>query len=539
MEKKEIIILILLIVFATFLRFPNLGYSEFQSDEKKTIIRTDIYESKYDFLINQRKGPVQYFITSAVLFFTKDPLNEFSLRLPFAVLNTLSVVIFYLILKDLINEMFPSQNVSKIPKNVRNGKIFGVLTIKNPEITKIVVPIFGTFLYLTNGFIVGFSRIVQYQSLNLLFSFLALYFFVKLSRTKLNKTEKHKNAGLKSKNHIFFSPKKNLYIYSFSGVFTLCISLLSHWDAVFFLIPIIYFYILFMIRKDIPVKTKLIILVSNLVLCALITLPFLIPYVYNQLFNPENIAYLNKRVGISGYPLERHKFIFELYNPFVTMYFLAFLSTVSLVSIKKVYPYVVWFVLNFLIIRFFMEKPGTHIYNYVLPAIFLAAFGIYQFARLKKTFYYVSLAVIGMICAFLFFQSYMLYVDNTREYPWDDKILLKFKNRELKTEQYSDPEILTFGFPHFRNWKKINEIISDDPDHCTYITNEGKEISQIYVKEKFGIIESRGCYFIIDVKRPFNAAGKDVTFAKTSGKDSVYIYKKDDRKLVRMYKIYD
>ena len=98
-------------------------------------------------------------------------------------------------------------------------------------------------------------------------------------------------------------------------------------------------------------------------------------------------------------------------------------------------------------------------------------------------------------------------------------------------------EVLTFGFPHFRNWREVNEIIKSDPDKCTYITNEDKGIAQIYVEAKYGILENRNCYYIIDVKQPFITRENGAIFAKAHNKEPVYEYKKNEKSFLKMYKI--
>jgi len=472
---------VIIILFAGFLRFYNLGYSEFQDDEKKAFIRKGVTTSTYEFFMSRRKGPIQFLVTSTTLLFVGDPRNELLIRLPFTILNICGVVIFYLILKEL----FKSELVS----------------------------VLGALLFAINGFIVGFSRIAQYQNLNILFSLLSVFFFIKLTK----------------------SPRK--YLFSMLGTFCFSISLLSHWDAVFFLPPIIYFYSLFLVSKDTEKVIKIRITVKNILLGCILLLPFLIPYVYNQLSNPANIDYFNRRIGLDNYSLDKHKFIFELYNPYVTIYFLPILAYLGLFNKKKGLLLGAWFFLNFAIIFFFMEKPGTHIYNYVIPAIFLAVSGISLLHKNKNVFIaFLPPLIIALV--FLFYQSYVIFVDNAKEYPWDENEILTIENARFITKEYNGKEILTFGFPHFRNWKKVNEIISNDPDNCTYITNEGKEISQIYVDAKYGIFSNRPCYYIADVIKPFNTRGNGAIFAKVSGKDPVYVYKRDGEKLLKLYKIY-
>ena len=473
--------LIILIILSGILRFSNLGYSEFQDDEKKALFRVSGSSCPYEFLMNQRKGPVQFTVTGITSFIIGGVLNEIAFRLPFTVINLLSVVVFYLILKNL----FKSQ----------------------------ISAFLGALIFSLNGFIVGFSRIAQYQNLNILFSLLSLYFFLKLSQTN--------NKHLK---------------FSLLGTLFFSLSLLSHWDAIFFIPPIIFLYIRFLLNINISKHEKIRTTLISLALGCVLLLPFLIPYILNQLSNQENVQYFNRRVGLSTYTWDRHKFIFELYNPFIAIYFLPFLALIGLFWKRKGFLLLAWFLINLISIKFFMQKPGTHIYNYVIPLIFLASAGIQVLYNIKILFKLLLLPLLVTI-SFLYYQSFMIFVDNKQEYPWDDKEILKIGKIILNTKEYNDKEILTFGFPHFRNWREIDEVISQDSDNCSYISNEGKEITEIYMSSKYGILERRGCYFIVDVKNPFNTRAKEAVLAETIDKKPIYTFKRDGRSLVKVYKI--
>ncbi len=466
--KKQIFTLSLLILLSAFLRFQYLGYSEFQDDEKKAVISPKKGSSVDEFLLNQRKGPMQFFVTQLTINSGIDKKDEASMRIPFAALSTFSVVIFYLILA----QYFKSETVRFL----------------------------GSTLFLVNGFFVGFGRIVQYQNINIFFSLLSLLMFILLAK--------------KGSKHV---------LYGLFGVIFFSISLLAHWDAVFFVLPISLLFLQFLLKKNVTTRTKVLTTLSCFVLGCIILLPYLLPYKEFQLSNPDNLKYYDKRVGISTYPLERHKFIFELYNPYITLYLLIALVTLSVVTIKKSWMFWIWFIFNFLAIRYLMQKPGTHIYNYVIPALFLSTFAIELFLTNKRIFK-VSLLVLIVFLGMLYYQSYMLFVDHKLEYPWDSKTVFKIGSVEYKNPEYIDAEVLTFGFPHYRNWKGINAYVKSNPDKCSYITNEGKEISQIYMTAGYGKKDSRPCYYVVEVKRPFITGAREANFPESSGKKPMFTY---------------
>ena len=462
------------------LRFTNLGYSELQDDEKKAfyVYKAVGGQSPLNFFLNQRKGPIQFFISEIPYSITGDFRNEFAQRFPFALINLLSVVVLYKLLLKLTD----GDNLAAV---------------------------FGALLYSTNGFIVGFSRIAQYQSLNLFFSFLALYFY----------------------SDLVSNPKK-LFKSSLLGTLMFCFSLLSHWDAIFYLVPIFYFFAKFIFRKDLSKQYKIKITFANFLLGSLVFLPFLIPYFFVQLQLQSNLIYLQKRVGYSSYGYDLHRLIFDLYNPYITLPLFSCLIAFSIFYLRKNYMYFLWFVINLLLIRYFMAKPGTHIYNYVVPVVFLITVACSTaFSKLSKLTLPIAFIAIITITGVLFYQSYFLFVDHSQEYPWDSKDI--FYNA---TKPYRRKEVLTFGFPHYRNWKGVNNYINSRKLDCTYISNEGKEVSQIYIDVEFGKQESR-CYFIIIVTRPFISTRDGVAFGEASGKPLLYFYSVRDEQLVKVYKV--
>ncbi len=260
--------LLALLVISATLRFVNLGYSEFQDDEKKTQIRLYEGETWVDFFMRQRKGPMQFLVAQIPfsIYNPKVEVNEVAVRLPFTVANLVSVFVLYALIYKLTKSHLASFIVSLI--------------------------------YSVNGFVVGFSRIAQYQNLNLLFSLLSLYFFVILKST----TRKYR-------------------AFTFLATLFTSLSILSHWDAVFNTVPTLYFIIGFASRNDVTHKEKLKCLLVSFVTFSMLVLPFMIPYLLSLVSNQTgNVDYLFKRIGTAGASFTRHRYIFELYNPVVALW---------------------------------------------------------------------------------------------------------------------------------------------------------------------------------------------------------------------------
>lgn len=179
-NKTESFLLILLLVISGFLRFSGLGYSDYYGDEAKTLYWNKTQPAA-DFLLNQRKGPVQ-FLASWTMEKVSGGFEEGVIRAPFALAGFLVVPVLYALLRR------------------RYGK---------------EVAFVGAFLFSTNGFFIAFSRIAQYQSFLILFGLLTLLLL-----------------------DLYIQSKKNIHLV-LAGL-TLGIAFLAHYDAVFFLFPSIY-----------------------------------------------------------------------------------------------------------------------------------------------------------------------------------------------------------------------------------------------------------------------------------------------------------
>jgi len=177
-----------------------------------------------EFLLNQRKGPVE-FLTAWTLEKLSGGYNEFFIRLPFAFASLLSVVFFYFLVK----------------------KMFGWK-----------VSMIASFIFTLNGFSVAFGRTAQYQSFLLLFGLLALYFAV----------------GKK---------------YFLAGV-AFGLAFLSHYDALFFLVPAVYF--LYQEKKRILLFILPALLISGL---------FYVPYFLTGNYSNNTNNYLIKRMTGKDY----------------------------------------------------------------------------------------------------------------------------------------------------------------------------------------------------------------------------------------------
>jgi len=474
-KNIDVILVLVLLVFSAFLRFPNLGYSDYIGDEHKAFIELIEGQTLFDFFMSRRKGPMQFLVSEIPHYFVGNFKNELAQRIPFTIIGLFSVPAFYFLVKQLTKD---------------RGVAF-----------------LSALLLSVNGFIVGFSRIAQYQNLNLLFSFLSVYFYAKI----LNR-------------------ENNIYVNSFLGTLTFSLSLLSHWDAIFVLPPIVFIFLRFLFEKGKPLSIRFRLIFLNFVLGCLILLPFLVPYVAYQVSDVENQAYFARRVGFGHMNFERYKLLIELYNPFVTLTFLLVCGAVGILFVNQGSFFLIWFVINYAAFELFVRKPGTHIYNFLIPLIILASVGAVQVIKVfPRWFKAIPLLITASFVAFFYYQSYLIFVNHSVEYPWRrEEILGK------ETKRYAEEDKLPlFGFPHSRKWQEINDFINAQEVHdYKYITNEDKTISEWYMDVDYGI---DGGFFAIGVKRPLSFMG-DYSFTNINGRKHLHSIKdENDETIVKIY----
>jgi len=471
---KENLDIIVVFLLSSFLRLVNLGYSDYQGDEIKAFYLPKSGQSLSSFLMNQKKGPVQFLITYVIKIF--DPLyeNQFFTRLPFAIAGIFAVVFFY-----------------KFVKIHFGNKI----------------AFYSSLFFATNGFFIAFSRIVQYQSFVILFAILCLYFL-----SLANEDKKYRLSGI------------------YLGLLCWAISILSHYDGVF-IFPFV-FYLLFKWFRNpqIVKKDKILTFVSAGIISAGLLATFYFPFFRN--IGESTTDYWSSRIsGVTSGKISSSKYLFRVYQPIYALqiYFilaalggffivLGFFSDLIL-KIKKLPSFVtyffsyttdimrsiskdklriiclfLWIFINVIFLEKYVYISGTHIYNYIIPSFILLGFGIVAIESFIFKIFEIQLVKIfnflGIFLVFLFLtaQSYAIFINNEQEYPWENKNFLIWTLRK-PDESY---HLSLFGFPYYRDWEGIRNFAKLHPELQAYSTNEKKEISSYYLKfdrnyEKSGI----------------------------------------------------
>lgn len=418
-KKKEIIFLVILFILSAFLRFQGLGYSDYYGDETKTLY-LDKTIPAYKFFMDQRKGPLQFM---AVWFMEKLTIgySEVFMRFPFALFGLATVFVFYLLVKKLYGWQTAAVSAS---------------------------------LFSLSGFNIAFSRTAQYQSLLVFFGILSIYLFLEALRTKQS------------------------WVYFFSAV-SLSLSFWSHYDAVFFLVPITYLLVSNLTKREIELKR---ILVDFVIPFVLLTCLFYVPYIIQGYFSNNVVGYLERRLSGSNYLENNSLYTFMVYNPTVVFGLVLLFSVQGLLQKFdwKLGLLLCWFLGAVITLEVIVSNPGTHIHNYFIPTYILAGYGVYNiYILLKKTYRRVFLVSISVVFVFLTAISLFVYTPVfSKGYPWKPSKFLGISfNSPLKDTYH----LYLYGFPYNRGWRQISEFMRSEKRVDGVFTNDNDTIAEYYL----------------------------------------------------------
>ena len=140
--KPECVFIAIILLLAFFLRFTYLNYSEFQGDESLAMLAAaEIIDGHDDTLFLRSKGPGETLLPAAV-WRLSGPITEGAARLPFAIAGMGGILTIYLLAKSWFSRR---------------------------------TALYSAAFLAASGLTVGFSRIVQYQTLVVWMSILSLW----------------------------------------------------------------------------------------------------------------------------------------------------------------------------------------------------------------------------------------------------------------------------------------------------------------------------------------------------------------------------
>lgn len=491
-KHKELLLVTFLVLSLGFLRFYDLGYSDYISDEPGTFFyrggKKNPEMTPWEFMLSQRKGPLQLFVGYIPYLLVGNYKNELAQRIPFALFSTSAVVAFYFLVKKLSKSSF--------------------------------VGFVSAFLFGVNGLVVAYGRVAQYESLNMLFSFLALWFYSKLE-CLLRRT----------------AARPPTVYSSLLGTFFFSLSLLAHWDAVYILIPVSYIFFQFFKGNSLSLGQKIQLLGLNALVFLLVTGWFLTPYFINLQSNASNAAYAENILGFGGtFKNRKDLFYFSLYNPFLTFYLYLVFGVIGIFFSRKNPIFIFWAVAIILAFRFFVKYSGLHFYNIFPPIVILVAYVFYALYKSKLWLVkYSSLTVLFLVLGFLYYQSYLVFVDHKVEYPWDREKIVFWKTPKYTHETEMRHKT---GFPHKRYWQEISDFINTQNylrgETLGYFTNEYKEVAKFYLDIEY---VSGGRFYAIGIKRPTSFA-IDYKLSQIKNKSTVHVIENEfGEGVTRIYRV--
>ena len=230
-----------LFLLAVALRAPGLGHSEFQGDEGRAVLRaTEVLLGNDEVLLLHKKGPVEILLPAS-LYAATGRMSEWLARAPFGIAGIAAV----LALAALGRRLY--------------GLGVGVIA--------------GT-LMAVDGFWVGFSRIVQYQSVVLLMTILVVFCVYRVAQGAAQRRAYLGMAALMAS-----------------------VGLLAHYEGFFALPPAAYLMWEHYREQEPPWRTALKDLWLSLALGGVAVGVFYVPFVMHPQFG-DTVSYLGvKRIG--------------------------------------------------------------------------------------------------------------------------------------------------------------------------------------------------------------------------------------------------
>lgn len=469
-----------------FLRLWELGYSNFQGDEVKALFPAEGVDDLHAFLFDQRKGPLQFLVTYAIHLVDPQYSSELAARLPFALAATASIWFFYRFV-----DMHFGWGVS----------------------------IVATFFYATNGIIVGLSRIVQYQSLVLLFVCMALYYF-SLATTD----DRWRSRGL------------------LLGSVCWALGALAHYDALLIL-PFVFYLAVEYYRKYRTLRPA----VLPAALFAVAVAAFYIPFALS--ISDGTKDYWSDRLTGGHDKISSSTYLFGVYNPLLALPL--YTLVVGLGAAYLLYALarrqaqlrdaflVLWISGVVIFFEVVVNLPGTHIFNYLLPLMILMGLGVrfvLDIARFRALRVALSIALAGA-GAFLVAQSYALFVDHEESYPWAPEHLFGHTVPPVKIDRYHTS---LFGFPYDGGWRNIQTHLDDQAGDGkpSFLTNDKDSIAEFYMAGHDEDAEDLGYYIHVRHPQSFNPRvppGRIDTWVSTHRPD--FVVRRDGVTIAELYDI--
>lgn len=425
-EWQQIWPILLIVGFTLGLRWINLGYSEYQGDEGVIMIRAAriLAGSDAELFLHQ-KGPVEILIPVGMWGAARE-INEMWSRVLFTWASCLSVAAVWLLAR----------------------RWFGHSAAE-----------IAAVLFAISGFSVAFARIVQYQSLVMLWGAMAL-----LLADRYAKEQRRIDLLL-------------------TAVF-LAGGLLAHYDAVL-VVPAVAWVLIGSVVKTRQFVWRDWLLAGALGLFSLSL--FYAPFMLNPNFARTIQYLLRDRVGATettGILRWSGVQVWQMVTFYNSTYYVVGLILLVLAGCGALWlkrragtlddgiTAVLYFVAPLFFYLFIVVDPRTHVYTFFPGAAVLAGVGAsWLIGRGKRPLGAVIFSLFVLISAFYI---WLVFVDNTpeRQRTWAEN-----RPRFYPTTWDEPPQYGIFGFPHQAGWRLAEELV----DALPYASNEEQEISAWYM----------------------------------------------------------
>jgi 4-amino-4-deoxy-L-arabinose transferase-like glycosyltransferase len=486
--------LLVLLVGAAF-RLPSLGNAEFQGDEAHIVLMAaGVTFGEDDMLMLHRKGPLEILLAAGPLVLTGH-INEWIARLPFALAGIANLLGCYL----LARRMFRSSAAGLLAA--------GILAYE--------------------GFFIGFSRIVQYQSVVILMTIAGIWCCWRFA-------EEREGGGR----------------YLVLAALFAAAGLLAHYDAIFGLPAMAWLVVVGGMRRGWRGGQWVRHLLLPVAVGGTILALFYLPFVLHEHFAKTFAYILKMRIGersdatVFHNNLPGYFWLATFYNTTyevrtagvmltagilvwlrvwgrprllgwglavlllagcgflvwgpehlavanrVNLTIVAFALPLAGLLLSPATPHplrtaLLWFAFPFVAESFIIAKPNTHFYT-MLPAAALlmgvALVQVWQWARRKHFLWVLSPFVLWSVVLVLLAVPYiyLLFLQQSPEY---ERRFPAFRP-DLYLANYGDekPWGSRFGFPHRDGWKVVGELYREGVIQGPYASNQKPLVTTWYLR---------------------------------------------------------
>ena len=506
-----------------FFRLVNLDYSEFQGDEARAAQRAAAVIQGYeDVLLIHKKGPMEVLVPT-VLYSMTGVLNEQMARLPFALANWTALFALFLL----------------------GWRLFG--------------PVAGwaaAILLALDGYFIGFSHIVQYQSVIFLTSVLAVLIVHRLLLWPTGRAGPRRAGPIRAARYLTLA------------ALLLAAGALSHYEAVWALIPVAYLFLLYAWRHT-GLLQAIGSVVPGIVIGGGVLAIFYVPFVLHPHFSATLTYLLDRRVGVgsgSSFPYNNLADFFIRTTLYSTTYYVLLMMLLTMIALLVAYARLgrvgqvlggvvtvglllalfdptwltfngtdwmvlwfalalvsvclmprlsyqermlwLWFSIPLLIAFFFTAKPRTHVYVFFIPWALLAGlvlqWGLEWLTERIGQQRAAAVAVALATLAITIFGSYAYwyFIHNQVEIlrTWHEN-----RPAGFWTVYERPDEKAIFGFPLANGWKVVGSLYEQGVLSGNYSTNEKESwVPDWYTRGQTRCPTNAEWFFQIENLEPFD-----------------------------------